>query len=65
MRGLKSRAEGIDKKGTNLTALLRLLTERRQRRALRRIARMLVALENAAAPPLARTPSQRMTLGPR
>jgi hypothetical protein len=62
---LKSRAEGIDQIGTNLTALLRILTERRRRRALRRVARMLVELESAAAPPLQRTPSRRLTVGSR
>jgi len=48
MERFDARAEGIDRNGTNLTVLLRHLHERRRRRVLRRVARMLVELETVA-----------------
>jgi hypothetical protein len=66
IEGVPARAEGIDGIGTNLTTLLRHLNERRRRRALKRVARMLVELDAVAGPQRRRpTGAQRIKVAGR
>jgi hypothetical protein len=54
--------KGIDRNGTKLTALLRHLHERRRRRVLRRVARLLVELDGLASSKASSPPVRRRHL---